>query len=244
MKKKRNIMIICTILFLTFKVYSKNIVQDIIVQNKFFDQECRKQLKNKNFFNVINHLELLNKKNTNYLNSAKIKIYLIYSYYKVSNFIQAQKQIIQFIKLYPKHPNIDYVLYIQSLINISLDKNIYFNNFSIKHYKINPIHAKIAFFQLKNLINHYPRSIYVRNAKKELFYLKKRLMTYDFKIMKYYFLHNQYIAVINRGEKILQKYPEIPEVINTLEYIKKSFFALKIFNTSEKISRIISLNSN
>lgn len=58
---------------------------------------------------------------------------------------------------------------------------------------------------------------------KKFILFKKRLSEYDLQILKYYFIHKQYIAVINRGEEILQKYPETLSAINALKYMKRSF---------------------
>ncbi|AYN24671.1 outer membrane protein assembly factor BamD [Buchnera aphidicola] len=242
MKKNKNVIFIFMILFLTFEVYSQNLKSHIFMSNYYFYQKCKKALKEENFYKAIFNLENIKKNNIiNYIDD-KVRINLIYAYYKVSEFNMAEKNIEEFIKLYPKHPNIDYIFYIKSLINISLDKKIYHNVFSIKTYKSNPIYATKAFFQLKNFIYNYPNSSYVVNAKKDLFYLKNRLSEYDLKILKYYFFQKKYIAVINRGEEILKKYPETLAAINALEYMKKSFLALKIFDTAEKISKIILLN--
>lgn len=239
MKKNKNVVFIFMILFLSFAVYSQNLKNHIFISNGYFYQKCRIELKEKNFYKAIIDLETMKK---NHFNNDKIKMNLIYAYYKISDFKRAEKNIEEFIKLYPKHPNIDYIFYIKSLIDISLDKKIFHNFFPIQTYKSNPIYATKAFFQLKNFIYNYPNSVYVINAKKDLFYLKKRLSEYDLKILKYYFFHKKHIAVINRGEEILQKYPETLAAIDTLKYMKKSFLALKIFDTAEKISKIILLN--
>lgn len=242
MKKNKNVIFIFIIFFLSFPIYSKNLKKNIFISYNYLYQKCRKELKEKKFYNAISNLENLQKSNIVNYYSDKIKINLIYAYYQVSNFNEAQKNIEEFIRLYPKHKNIDYVLYIQSLINISLDKKIFYNVFPIQTYKSNPFYAKKAFLQLKKFIYDYPHSLYIVNAKKNLFYLKKRLSEYDLQILKYYFIHKQYIAVINRGEEILQKYPETLSAINALKYMKRSFFALKIFDTAKKISKIILIN--
>ncbi|QFQ32569.1 outer membrane protein assembly factor BamD [Buchnera aphidicola (Aphis fabae)] len=241
---KKNILTVFILLFIFihFSAYSQNTQQKKIIQEKIFYEYCKKELKENQFDNAIFHLETMKKKNISNVYSDKIQINLIYAYYKIENFNMAQKNIKEFIQLYPKHPNIDYIFYIKSLIDISLDKNIFLKVLTIKNYKSDPIYAQKAFFELKNFLYSYPQSIYIINAKKDLFYLKQRLSKYDFEILKYYFNHKKYIAVINRGEEILQKYPETSSAIETLSYMKQAFIKLKIFNTAEKISKIISLN--
>ncbi|QCI16639.1 outer membrane protein assembly factor BamD [Buchnera aphidicola (Aphis craccivora)] len=239
---KKNILIIFILLLIHSSACSQNTQQKKIIQEKIFYEYCKKELKENKFDSAIFHLESMKKKNISNAYSDKIQINLIYAYYKIENFHMAQKNIKEFIELYPKHPNIDYIFYIKSLIDISLDKNIFFKILTIKTYKSDPVYARKAFFELKNFLYSYPKSIYITNVKKDLFYLKQRLSKYDFEILKYYFNHKKYIAVINRGEEILQKYPETSYVIETLNYMQQSFIQLKIFDTAKKISKIISLN--
>ncbi|CAL4324578.1 outer membrane protein assembly factor BamD [Buchnera aphidicola] len=242
MKKKKNFIFIFMIFFLNFSVLSNNLKTNIFIENNYIYKKCKKELKENKFNKAIISLKKIENNNLTNINNDKIQINLIYAYYKIENFNMAEKNIQKFIKLYPNHPNIDYVFYIQSLINISLDKTIFYKFLPIQSYNSDPIYANKAFFQLKKFITHYPNSAYLINAKKDLFYLKKRLSEYDLKILKYYFFHEKYIAVINRGKEILQKYPETSAAINTLKYMEKSFFELKIFDTAKKISQIILLN--
>ncbi|QCI18368.1 outer membrane protein assembly factor BamD [Buchnera aphidicola (Aphis nasturtii)] len=239
---KKNILVMLILLFIYSSANSQNTQQKIFIQEKIFYEYCRKELKENKFNSAIFHLEKMKKKNISNFYSDKIQINLIYAYYKVENFNMAQKNIDEFIKLYPKHPNIDYIFYLQSLIDISLDKNIFLKCLTIKSYKSDPIYAKKAFFQLKNFLYRYPKSIYIVNVKNDLFTLKQRLSNHDLKILKYYFKQKEYIAVINRGEEILQKYPEILCAKEALKYMQESFIKLKIFNTAQKISKIILLN--
>lgn len=243
MTLKKNILISLILLFIHFSVYSKNIKQKNIIQNKIFYEYCKQELKEKKFNDAIFHLEDMKKKNIFNFYLDQIQINLIYAYYKIENFNMAQKNIEEFIRLYPKHPNIDYVFYIKNLIDISLDKNTFLKILNIKNYKSDPFYAKKAFFELKNFLFYFPKSIYITNVKKDLFYLKQRLAKHDFEILKYYFNHKKYIAVIKRGKEIIQRYPETSFSIKTLKYIKQSCIELKMFNIANKISKIIILNN-
>ncbi|CAL4324501.1 Outer membrane protein assembly factor BamD [Buchnera aphidicola (Protaphis terricola)] len=240
---KKNILIIFILLSIHLSGYAENIQQNKKIKEKIFYKYCRNELKEKKFYQAIQHLESMKKNNINTSYSDKIQINLIYAYYKIENFNMAQKNINQFIQLYPKHLNIDYVLYIKSLIDIALDKNIFFKTFLIQNYKSDPIYAKRAFFQLKDFLFRYPKSIYIVNIKKDLFNLKQRLGQYNLQILKYYFKNKKYIAVINRGEEIIKNFPETISSIKALKYMKLAFIKLKIFDTAQKIDKIIQINN-
>ncbi|CAL4326460.1 outer membrane protein assembly factor BamD [Buchnera aphidicola] len=242
MKKQNNITCIFLIVCLNLMTQCESSNNKIFKETYSFYENARRELREKNFNNAIYILEKIKKNNMyNFIND-KIQINLIYSYYKNLNLNTAKKNIKQFIKIYPNHPNMDYIIYIQCLIDISMDKNIFFKNLPINYHKNDPHYAINAFFKLKHFIYQYPKSPYVINAKKNLIYLKYRLSEHDLKILEYYFLHKKYIAVVNRGEEMIQKYPEMPATRKALIYMKKAYIELNIFKTAEKISKIISLN--
>ncbi|AHG59987.1 outer membrane protein assembly factor BamD [Buchnera aphidicola] len=240
--KKNNIICIFLIICLNFTVCCKSSNNDFFIKTYNVYKKAQKKLKEKNFNDAIFILEKLKKNHMTYFIHDKIQINLIYAYYKNCNFNTAQKNIEEFLRIYPNHPNMDYIIYMQCLIKMAMDKNIFFQEWLINYHKNDTYYAISAFFELKNFIYQYPKSFYVINAKKHLIYLKYRLSEHDLKILKFYFLHKEYVAVVNRGEEMIQKYSETPAARKALVYMKKSYIALRIFQTAEKISKIISLN--
>ncbi|QCI22255.1 outer membrane protein assembly factor BamD [Buchnera aphidicola] len=243
MKKKYKIIFIFIIICLNLTVHCKSSNNYFFIRTHILYEKSRQKLKENKFDEAIKILETIKNDNITNFNSDKIQINLIYAYYKNFNFNMAQKNIQEFIHYHPNHINMDYILYIQSLISLAMDKNTFFKFFPIEYCKSDPIHAINAFFQLKSLIYYFPKSPYIINAKKHMIYIKRRLSEHDFAILKFYFSCHQYIAVINRGEEIIQKYPDTLAARKTLIYMQKSFFALNIFDTAKKISKIISLNT-
>ncbi|ANZ22605.1 outer membrane assembly protein BamD [Buchnera aphidicola (Diuraphis noxia)] len=244
MKTKYKAIFIFIILFLNLTVHCQTLKYFPLIKKNMLYENAKKKLKEKKFDEAITILENIKKNNIFNTDNDKIQINLIYVYYKNFNFNMAQKTVQEFISLYPHHPNLDYVLYMKALIVLAMDKHIFFKIFPIEYDKNDPIHAINAFFQFKYLIDRYPNSPYVINSKKHMICIKRRLSEYDLKILKFYFSRKKYIAVINRGEEIIQKYPETLAARKALTYMKQSFFALKIFDTAKKISKIISLNNN
>lgn len=242
MKKKNSIILISIILFLSSIVHSKSLTNHYFIEIYTLYEKSKKELRKEHFDQAISILEKIKKNNISNFNNDKIQMYLIYAYYKNLNFDMARKNVEEFIHFYPKHSNMDYIIYMQGLISMSLDKNILFKAFPIDYHKNDLNHAINAFFQFKNFIVQYPQSFYVINAKKNLIYLKNRLSENELKILKFYFFCKKYIAVINRGEEMIQKYSETPAARKALIYIEKSYKALKIFDTAKKISKIIILN--
>ncbi|QIE02100.1 outer membrane protein assembly factor BamD [Buchnera aphidicola] len=253
MKRKKNIILIFIILCFNFTVNCRSLNSHVFIdtyllykksqiETYLLYKKSQKELKNKRFNNMIVILEHIKNNNVTHFNDDKIRIHLIYGYYKTNNFNMAIKNIKEFLNNYPNHPNTDYAEYIKCLINIQLDKNIFLKNLLKDYYKRDLNHSIYTFLQLKKFINKYPYSLYLPNAKKHLLCLKNHLSEYDLQILKFYFFRQEYISVISRGQEMLQKYPETKSARIALKYMQKSYNSLKMFDISKKISKIIILN--
>ncbi|WP_422667315.1 outer membrane protein assembly factor BamD [Buchnera aphidicola] len=242
MKKIKNIIFITIIIFFSFTLQCQPLHKNNFINIHALYIQAQNKLKNQKFIDAITILKNINKINVMKFDNDKIQMNLIYAYYKNSNFYKAQEKIKIFKKLYPQHKNIDYILYIESLIYIKLDQNIYFKYIPIKYYQQDPIYAMKAFFQLKNIIFNYPNSVYLINIKKDIACVKNRLAMHYFQILKYYFLKKEYISVINRGDDIIKKYPDTLIIQKTLLLMEKSYRILHIIKTANTISNIIKSN--
>ncbi|CAL4323845.1 outer membrane protein assembly factor BamD [Buchnera aphidicola] len=242
MKKRKNILFILIIMFFSDPLYCQPLYNHPVIHTTNLYHIIQKKLKNNDFKEVITIINNIKNKDIMYYYNDKIQINLIYAYYKNSDFDIAQEKIEIFKILHPQHKNIDYILYLQSLIYIALDNDVYFKYIPITHNKRDPIYAIKAFFQLKNIILNYPHSRYLIDAKKHLICLKNRLAMHEFNILKYYFSEKEYISVINRGEAIIKNYQDTLIARKTLLLLEQSYRALHYFNHAQKISQIINLN--
>ncbi|MBK4775662.1 outer membrane protein assembly factor BamD [Candidatus Pantoea edessiphila] len=203
---------------------------------------AQKNIQKGNFKTAIKYLEII--KNIDLIGSytKQAQLDLIYVYYKKKDFNEARDLVNNFINLYPKHPNIDYVIYMKGLIEMSLDnpvimKVLYYNRFS--H---DPEHAYNAFNYFLQLLKKYPKSEYVHDAYLRLIYLKNRLANYELSIASFYDKKEAYVAVITRINNMLIYYPDTKATLNALPLMEKAYRKLQINNEADKISKIISLN--
>ncbi|UDG79089.1 Outer membrane protein assembly factor BamD [Candidatus Ecksteinia adelgidicola] len=204
----------------------------------------KKKLKNGHFRNAIIQLKAL--QNNQYIfepYSQQIQLYLIYAYYKSGHFLLAKTSIDQFIRLYPTHQNIDYVMYMRGLIDMKLDSNIFYRIFNIDCSDRDPQYANSAFYDFIKLINQFPKSKYSANSKKKLMYLKERLAQYELSVAKYYLKHDAYVAVINRIEEMLKKYPDTKATRHALPLMEHAYRQLQLNSQAEKVAKIIAVNN-
>lgn len=176
----------------------------------------------------------------------QIHLFLIYAYYKINDLKSSNETIQCFLKLYPNHKNLDYVLYMHGLVNMTLDTN---NTIPIKYLNINwvdhnPKYANIAFQSFLNLIHNYPNSIYSLDAYKRLIFLKNRIAEYELSIIKFYNTKNAYISVITRTEKMLRYFPDTQATYKALHYMYRAYQNIHLYDQANKIMKIITSNSH
>lgn len=203
------------------------------------------KLSNNNYSSAIQ--DLLNLQNLHLFEPCAQQTYLdlIYAYYKSNDLNAANNLIKRFLKLYPKHKNLDYILYMHGIINMNLDKNNinpFIKYLHISWFHHDPIYANIAFHSLIKLIKNYPNSQYFFDSYKRLIFLKNRLAEHELSIIKFYNKRNAYISVLTRTEKMLYYFPNTQATYQSLYYAKQAYKNIHLINQALKISNIIDEN--
>ncbi|HET9678801.1 MAG TPA: outer membrane protein assembly factor BamD [Buchnera sp. (in: enterobacteria)] len=237
-------------IFLILIIYSTNIFASVNVNKNFFLEEkkinfsnIRNQLKEKKTNEIIKNLKKLEKQPLKKKTIEKIKMYIIYLYVINKNFFLALQKIHEFKKIYPNNSNMDYILYLEAILHMSLDQNFLFGLFKINNCENDPIHSIQALMVFLKLISIYPNSPYSKIAKKQLFYIKNRLAEHDFTILEFYYTKKAYQAVIDRGKDIIKNYLDTIYVKKTLFLMKNSYYKTNQISKSKEIEKIISYNS-
>ncbi|WMY96312.1 MAG: outer membrane protein assembly factor BamD [Arsenophonus sp.] len=238
--KIRYIFLLITINVFVIGCSSNNIISENS-QNDIY-QSSQDKLKKNNYKGAIKLLEKLYNNYPLSLYKKKAQLDLIYAYYKSSELLLAIKTTDHFILSNPNDPNIDYVLYMRGLTAQKLDQNALQDFFGIDYSDKDPQYAVAAFKSFSQLIRSYPHSFYVSDAAKRLLLIKERLAKYQLAIIKYYNKRGAYIAIINRTEEMLKKFPESKYTRHALYYMKIAYDKLGLENEKNKVIQLIMLN--
>ncbi|QJC28782.1 outer membrane protein assembly factor BamD [Enterobacteriaceae endosymbiont of Plateumaris consimilis] len=231
--------IFCKILIVSLLVIITNCSQYKHINNKkkivttnFFIKtkylEANNNLFKKNYTEAMLQFEQLDKLYPYSKYTEQIKVNLIYLYYLNKRFISAIDLFDEFIRIYPISKYTDYLLYIKSLSEISLDNNKMQYLFRINRNDCNPFYANQAIYDLQLLVKNYPNSIYIPFIKKRLKFLKKRLALYELNVIQFYFNKEMYISVVKRCEMLIKNYPYTSESILALIIMEKTYKILNV----------------
>jgi outer membrane protein assembly factor BamD len=203
---------------------------------------AQQKMQDGNFKGAIIQLEAFDNRYPFGPYSQQVQLDLIYAYYKSADLQLAQASIDRFIRLNPTHPNIDYVMYMRGLVNMALDDCTLQGFFGTDCSDRDPLHARVAFHNFRQLIQRFPTSQYITDANKRLVYLKERLAKYELSVVEYYTKSGAYVAAINRVEQMLREYPDTKATRAALPLMARSYKRLQLNNEAEKVAKVIAAN--
>ncbi len=139
--------------------------------------------------------------------AEQAQLEMIYAYYMNDELAAADVAAQRFIRQHPDHPNLDYAWYMKGLSNYHVDSS--FTDRLVKRgsVKRDLSAAKDAFDHFNALIQNFPESEYLHDAQKRMLYLKDVMAQQEIEIAYYYLQRTAYVAALNRGKQVLEKFP-------------------------------------
>lgn len=228
------------IIFINFLISCSH-NNNYVNKNSFSDlyENVQIEFYKKNFLKAIKILEKIN--NHYFINffSEQINLDLIYAHYITANFETAKELINNFIKLYPKNKNIDYVFYLKGIIEIQINKSMLHSLLGIDSSYRDPTSFKNAFLIFSKLLKKMPNSKYYNLSQKKLKYIKECLSKYELSIVNFYFKNKVYIAVINRVQNMMEFFPYEKATYFALFLMEKSYKKLKLYTEYRNTHKLI-----
>jgi len=207
-----------------------------------FYEQAKSAMDHKEFDKAIEYLESLESRYPFGKFATQAQLYVIYAYYKYDEPESAIASADRFIKLNPKHPNVDYAYYIKGLVNFNrggtiLDK--------IKERDISQFDSetlKKSYQDLSKLLVLFPKSKYAPDVKQRLVYLRNKMAESELNIAKYYQSREAWAAAANRVKLILTKYQGSDVVKDALNIQLDAYKHLGFDDLANDVKRIIDLN--
>ena len=100
----------------------------------------------------------------------------------------------RFIKLYPRHPHIDYMFYLKGLVNFDAGKDLISQYLPQDPTQRDPGTARAAFDDFGILVRKYPTSKYAKDSRQRMVFLRNNLAAYEVTVAEYYMRREAYVA--------------------------------------------------
>ncbi len=209
--------------------------------SKFYT-EAKAALDGGDYETAIKHFEGLEARYPfgRYAQQAQLEV--AYAYYKYDEPESAIAASQRFIKLHPRHPNVDYAYYLKGLINFNRGASLFDRFIPADPSQRDPGAAINSFKDFAELTEKFPESKYAEDARLRMIYLRNNLAKYEVHVARYYMKREAYVAVINRTNYVIEKYQRTPAVRDALEIQIAAYRTLGLDDLAADAQRVLELN--
>ena len=204
--------------------------------------EAKQKLNEKNYEKAIEYFEILEARYPfgRYAQQAALEI--AYAYYKFDEPDLAIAAADRFIKIYPRHPNIDYAWYIKGLTNYNRGNTLVTRFLPQDPSERDTATMRAAYEDFDQLVKFYPNSVYAADSAQRLIFLRNNMAEYEIHVADYYMRRKAYVAVANRGEYVVENFQRTPAVPDALIYMARAYQTLGLNDLADDAIKVLSLN--
>ena len=148
----------------------------------------------------------------------------------------------RFIKLNPSSPALDYALYLRGVINFNDNLGLLGSTFGQDLSERDQRASRDAFQAFKQLVDQFPTSRYVPDARQRMAFIVNSLAAYEVHVARYYFRRGAYIAAANRAQQTVSEFQQSPAVEEALYILTQSYDKLELTSLRDDADRVLRKN--
>jgi len=204
--------------------------------------EAKDSLNNRNYAEAIKYYEKLESRYPYSRLAQQAQIDTAYAYYKDHELPQAIAAADRFIKMYPNHPNVDYIFYLKGLIHFNDELGWTGIVGGQDLTERDPKAVREAFDALRELTTRFPESRYAPDAIARMTYLVNALASHEIHVARYYMTRRAYVAAAGRAQFAIKTYPRAPANEEGLVILLGAYDALGMKDLREDTERVLKKN--
>lgn len=209
--------------------------------SKFF-QQAKQALDDKNYQKAITLYEALEARYPFGDYAAQTQLNVAYAYYKNDDPEAALAAADRFIKVHPRNPSVDYAYYLKGLINYNRGIGFMDRFLPTDSSQRDPGNAKDAYNNFQELIQRFPQSKYVPDARLRMVALRNNMAMYEMHVADFYMRRKAYVAAVNRANYIIKEYQRTPAVPHALKIMEEGYTKLGMDDLAADAKRVFDLN--
>ena len=239
----RNILLLPVFFAFAFSISScsKDEVEIERPEKVYYDQ-AQRRIKVNNYFGAIESLQRIETQYPFGKFAEQAQIDLVYCYFMNSETEAAHSSAERFIRLHPRHPNIDYAYFMKGLSSYTRDTGLLarLTNTDLSARDVSG--AKLAFSELTEFLTRFPESQYAPYAQQRLIYLRNLVASNELAAADYYVTRKAYVAAIRRASYVLENIPNSDQNHRALQILKTSYQELGYEDLMKDTEKLLALN--
>lgn len=204
--------------------------------------EAQRALNARNFSNAIELYRDLTIRFPFGRHAEQAQLDMAYAMYRANQPERALTTLDRFIRTYPTHPNVDYAWYLKGLVHYEQSMGFLRRLFPDQAVDRDQQSARRAFSDFRELIQRYPQSRYVADARQRMVFLRNIMAEYEVGVGEYYFRRGAYVASLNRARYTIENFPGAPANINALELMERAFRRLELPELAADTRHVLEYN--
>lgn len=202
-------------------------------------QEAKNALDKGDYETAIGRLESLEARFPFGKFAQQAQLDMAYAYYKFEEPESAISSADRFIKLYPRHPHVDYAYYLRGVIKFDQGHSMFDTLASQDPATRDSGSARQAFQFFSELLERYPNSKYAQDSVHRMIYLRNNIARSELMSAKYNMKMGAYVAAVNRSKYIIKNLHQTPSVPEALAIMVKAYEQLQLNDLSRDAKRVL-----
>lgn len=203
---------------------------------------AQESMDDKNYEQAIDYFEKLEARYPfgRYAQQAQLEI--AYAYYKFEEPDSAIAAADRFIKVNPRHSNVDYAWYLKGLVNYTRGRTLIDKVLPQDVSERDLGTMRDAYEDFYYLVKHYPNSKYATDSAQRMIHLRNNMARYEIHVAEYYMRRGAWVAAANRAVTVVEDYQRTPSVPDALIVMIRAYRKLGMDNLADGAMRVLRLN--
>lgn len=148
----------------------------------------------------------------------------------------------RFIRMHPRHPNVDYAYYMKGVINFNDNFTLAFRAMPLDRSMRESTYAQNAFDDFKVLLEKFPNSKYAPNARQRMIILREQLADHELHVTKYYVRQGAELAAANRAGYLINQFPRTEATPEAILIMYRSYDSLGLKKQADEALAMLTEN--
>ena len=203
---------------------------------------AKQELASKNYEKAIEYFEKLEARYPFGAYAQQAQLEIAYAYYKYEEPDLAIAAADRFIKIYPRHPNVDYAMYIKGLTNYNRGKTFIDRYLPQEPAERDTFSMRQSYEDFSQLVQQYPYSNYAKDAAQRMIHLRNNMAEYEIHVADYYMRRSAYVAAANRSKYVIENFQRTPAVDDALVIMIRAYRKMGENDLADSAMRVLQLN--